>query len=116
MQAEHLQGWLAAAMRHHNLAPVHWERVMELFQTAFRDETLPSECVWQTVVLLPKGYVDYRGIVLVEVLLKSMPLIINRRIGAVVRYHNALHAFRVGQVVGTASLKAKLLYKLKLIR
>ena len=40
-------------------------RVMDLVQAAFREENLAEEATWQTVVLIPKGKKDYRGIGLV---------------------------------------------------
>ena len=61
------------------------------------------------VVLLPTGNCDYRGVGIIEVFQKTMSELINHRIGAVVRYHVALHGFRAGRGTGTASLEAKLL-------
>ena len=80
MRAEDLKGWLAAAkrdgtdrekrvkdggVREEDASPTevegHWERVVELVQTAFRDGDLAEEVTWQAVVLIPKGKGDYRG-------------------------------------------------------
>ena len=74
MRAEDLKGWLAAAkrdgterdkrvkdggVREEDATPSeaegHWERVLELVQTAFRDGDLAEEATWQAVVLIPKG-------------------------------------------------------------
>ena len=87
MRAEDLKGWLAAARRgekdketatkdggrggeseRRTEAEGHWERVVELIQTAFRDGELAEEATWQAVVLILKGKGDYRGIGLVEVM------------------------------------------------
>ena len=42
--------------------------MVELVQTAFRDEDLTEEATWQAVVLIPPEKGDYRGIGLVEVM------------------------------------------------
>ena len=86
MQAEYLQGWLDAAMQERNPAMEHWEQILELAQTAFRDGTLPAKCAWQTVVPLLKGNCEYRGIGLVKVLWKSIPGLINWKVWARILY------------------------------
>ena len=43
---------------------------MDLVQTAFREGDMEEEATWQTVVLIPKGRKEYRGIGLVEVMWK----------------------------------------------
>ena len=74
MRAEDLKGWLAAARRGEKErematkdgggggerelrteAEGHWERVVELIQTAFWDGELAEEATWQAVVLIQKG-------------------------------------------------------------
>ena len=57
-----------------------WGKVVELTQTAFRDGNLAEEATWQTVVLIPKGKGEFRGIGLVEVICKLLTLILHRRI------------------------------------
>ena len=56
----------------------HWERLVDLIQTAFREGGLAEEAMWQAVVPIPKGEKDYRGIVLVEVMWKVVAAILNR--------------------------------------
>ena len=99
MRAEDLKGWLVAArggekerktatkdggeggeQERQTEAEGHWEKVVELIQTAFRDGELVEEATWQAVVLIPKGKGDYRGIGLVEVLWKVVAVILNRRL------------------------------------
>ena len=77
MRAEHLQGWLAAVTREKDPDTGHWDQVIDLVQTVFQDGLLPAECTCQTVVLLPKGNGDFRGIGLVEVLWKAVSGVIN---------------------------------------
>ena len=94
MRAEDLKGWLAAARRGEKGETAdkegrgregtregaeNWARVVELVQTAFRDGELAKEATWQAVVLIPKGKKDYRGIGLVEVMLKVVAAILNCR-------------------------------------
>ena len=39
-----------------------WDKVVELVQLAFRNRVIPEEAAWQTLILIPKGGGDYRGI------------------------------------------------------
>ena len=77
---EHIKGWLAVARRGGVVEEKGkaktateeegedlWGQVVELIQTAFRDGNLAEEATWQTVVLIPKGKGEFRGIGLVEV-------------------------------------------------
>ena len=49
----------------------HWERVIDLVQTAFRNCILSMECTWETVVVLPKLNGDFRGIGIMDVIWKT---------------------------------------------
>ena len=82
MRAEHLKGWIAASNRG-KLAEEKgeektaseeeggdlWGKLVELIQTSFREGEMAVEATWQTVVPIPKGNKEYRGIGLVEVTL-----------------------------------------------
>ena len=72
--------------------------------------------MWQSVVLIPKGKKDYRGIGLVEVTWKVVAAILKRRLTASINYHDFLHGFREGRSTGTATLEAKLLQQLAALR
>ena len=39
-----------------------WGKVVEMTQTAFREVKLAEEAAWQTVVMIPKGKGEFRGI------------------------------------------------------
>ena len=54
-----------------------WGKVVELKQTEFWDGNLAEESTWQTVVLIPKGKGEFRGIGLVEVIWKLLTLILH---------------------------------------
>ena len=75
-----------------------------------------EDSTWQTVVLIPKGKGDYRGIGLVEVMWKVVAVILNRRFTSSITFHDVLHGFRVGRGTGTTTLKAKLLQQLVAMR
>ena len=105
IRAEHVKGWLAAARRG-GMAEEQgetktateeegedlWGKVVELTQTAFREGNLAEEAMWQTVVMIPKGKWEFRGIGLVEVIWKLLTLILHRRL-AVIKLHDILHGF-----------------------
>ena len=73
-----------------------WGKVVEMTQTAFRDGKLVEEAAWQTVVLIPKGKGEFRGIGLVEVTWKLMAVVFHRRLATGLQLHDALHGFREG--------------------
>ena len=74
------------------------------------------EATWQTVVLIPKGNEEYRGIGLVEVTWKVVAAILHCRLTTAIPYHDTLHGFRAGRGTGTATLEAKLLQQLAATR
>ena len=90
--------------------------MVEITQTAFREGKLAEEAMWQTVVLIPKGKGEYRGIGLVEVTWKVVAVILHRRLTKGITFHDALHGFREGRGTGTATLDAKLLQQLASMR
>ena len=89
---------------------------MELIHTSFQEGEMAEEATWQTVVLIPKGKKEYRGIGLVEVTWKVVAAILHRRLTTAITYHDALHGFRAGRGTGTANLEAKLLQQLVAMR
>ena len=89
-----------------------WGKVVEMTQTAFRDGKLAEEAAWQTVVLIPKGKGEFRGIRLVEVTWKLMAVILHRQLTTGLKLYDALHRFREGRGMGTATLEAKLIQQL----
>ena len=74
----------------------NWAMLVELVQTEFREGKLAEEATWQTVVLIPKGKKEYKGIGLVEVMWKVVLEILNRRLTASITFHDFLHSFRAG--------------------
>ena len=93
-----------------------WGKVVEMTQTTIREGKLAEEAAWQTVVMIPKGKGEFRGIGLVEVTWKVMAVILHRRLTTGLQLHDALHGFREGCGTGTATLEAKLLQQLTAMR
>ena len=86
-------------------------------QAALCDGTLSNESIWQKVVLILKGNIrDFWGIVLVEVLWKTMPGLLHRRFTSVIFSHDALHGFQADCGTGTATLEANLIQQLTAMR
>ena len=44
---------------------MHWENLVELIHTEFREGELAEESTWQAVAMIPKGRQEYRVIGLV---------------------------------------------------
>ena len=78
-------------------------------QAEFQDGTLAKKCMWQTVILVLKGKEGFRGIGLVEVLWKAIPIPLNRWLTESISFHDTLHGFSLGQETGTAAFEANLL-------
>ena len=51
-----------------------------------------AELAWNTIILLPKGKGEYRGIGLVEVIWKMITTIIHNRLWTAIYLHDALHS------------------------
>ena len=77
---------------------------------------MAEEATWQTVVLIPKGRKEYRGIGLVEVMWKVVAAIFHLQLMTAITYHEFLHGFRAGRGTGTATLEANLLQQLAAMR
>ena len=90
--------------------------VVGMIQATFHEGYLKEECAWYTVFLIPKGYVAFRSIVLVEVMWKTVTRILNRRLAAAIKLYEMLHRFRMGRGTGTVSLEANLKQRLMAMR
>ena len=100
MRAEHLKGWLVASNRgklakkgEEKTAAEEegrdlWGKMAYLTQTAFWEGEMAEEATWQTVVLIPKGKNEYRGIELVEVTWKVVAAILHRRLTTAISYRD----------------------------
>ena len=89
-----------------------WGKLVEITQTAFWEGKLAEEATWHTMILIPKGKRELRGIGLVEVTWKIVAVILHRRLTAGINFHDVLHGFREGRGTGLATLEDKLLQQL----
>ena len=90
--------------------------MVDIVQLVFQDRVIVEEVDWQVVVLIPKGVGYYRVIGIMEVIWKSVVVILNRRFTAVITCPDFLHGFRAGCGMGTVTLKVKLLYQVDALR
>ena len=86
IKAEHIWAWLRASNRKDLPYPLKWDMDIGLIQAAFREGDLAEECAWKTVVPIPKGNGNFRGIGLVEILWKTVTGILNRRLTATIQF------------------------------
>jgi hypothetical protein len=70
---------------------------------------------WSVLVAIPKASGGVRGIGLLEIIWKTISSIIDSRIKAKVRFHTALHGFRPGGEMSSATIEAKLRIQLATI-
>ena len=115
VRAEKLKEWLLEATREENPDRENWNRVVKLVQLCFKERQVPTQLSWSTVVLIPKGGGDYRGIGLLEIVWKVIESIINRRIASKIQFHDSLHGFIANRGTGTACIEAKLLQQLSVM-
>ena len=80
MKAEHLRAWLQAATREKEPDTDMWENVVSVIQEAFWGRYIPEALLWTTMLLIPKGSGEYRGIGLVETIWKVCTSIVNSRL------------------------------------
>ena len=91
-------------------------KVLEITQRAFWEGKLAEAATWQTAVLIPKEKREFRGIGLVEVTWKVVAVILHRRLTTGITFHDALHGFQESRGTGKATLEAKLLQQLAVMR
>ena len=116
MRTEHLRSWMGEATREYSPDPILWEKVIGLIRAAFREVRLTEECTCQTFVLILKRNGNFCGVGLVELLWNMVTGILNFRLTAAIQFHDTLHGFRTGRGTGIASLEAKMLHQMMLMR
>ena len=117
MRTEHLRVWIDAENREETTFATSWINMVDLIQTAFRDDLLEEEFTCQTIFLIPKRNVDFRGIRLVEVIWKTAAVIFNCRLGMTINFaHGVVHGFRTIRGMGTAYLEANMTQHLGAMR
>ena len=115
MSADHLKAWMRLAIQPPEGTArdtTAWEALCGFVRHVYATGELPVELSWATMILLPKGDGQYRGIGLLEITWKLLSKIIDRRIRQHVTFHDAIHGFRAKRGCGTATIEAKLLQQL----
>ena len=85
-------------------------------------ETLPrgadscGVCMVEDNYLLPKGYGEFRGIGIVEVIWKAVSGVVSCWIEVAANFLISLHGFSSGRVMETASPEANLIHQQKEMR
>ena len=85
---------------------------MQLVQVMFGGGNVPGEVAWSTMVLILKEKGGYWEIGMVEVLWKLCLVVVNFHLKSSIVLHDALHGFREGRGIGTATLDSKLAQQL----
>ena len=86
---------------------------MGVVQAAFHNGNISGEITWKMVVLIAKGDGrEFRGIGLVEVLWKTITVILNWSLTSAIIFHYIIHGFRSGRGMDTTTREAKLLQRL----
>ena len=79
-------------------------------QAMLRDEEMANECTCNTVGLIYKvTSADFQGIILVEVLWKTVTRLLNLRITETITFHDMMHGFQAFCGICKAAPDAKLL-------
>ena len=122
MRAKHVKAWLSDIRREEDPndqgaegAGDNWRLFMRLVQAAWTYGVIPRQLLWSIVVLLPKGGGDYRGIGLLEPILKCIERVIDHRLNAI-GLHDSLHGCRDKRGTGTAIIEAKLAQQLSYLK
>ena len=108
MCIEDLKGWSREATHKKESVRRMWEILVRLAHQTFGEWNPPEDLTWATMDLIPEGKGEFWCIGLIEVAWKVCAEVVNCRLKRSVVLHDALHGFRVGQGMGTATLEAKL--------
>ena len=111
MTAGQFKAWLRKANMKKCLEREHWDKLVSITKSEFRDGNILEALEWTTMALITKGEGGYRGIVLVEVIWKVCAAIVNTKIRDELTPHDALHGFRKERRAGIATIEAKLAQK-----
>jgi hypothetical protein len=118
MRAEHVKAWLRGVVEEEDPESQgnegkgdNWDLFVELVRAVWTHGTIPCQLLWSTLVLVPKGGGDYRGIGLLEPIWKVLEHIMDRQLNAI-KLHDCLHGCRAYRGTGTAVIEAKMAQQL----
>ena len=104
--------WLIEAIQEKEPITLRWETLVSITHVAFQEGRLPVKINWTKIAILSNVEGDFRGIVLVEVILKVCTFIMKNRLRYSIALHDALQGFRKGWGTGTATSEEKLVRQL----
>ena len=81
-----------------------------------QDRWITDAANWKVLVLIMKESGEFWGIGIMEVLCKTLTVILNRHLVAAFTIHKILHVLQDSRGMGIASLKFNLLHKLMYTR
>ena len=91
MLTKYLKFCMVETIRGDSPNTTNWLKFVDFVQTELREGFLVGGTTWHTVLLLPKGTGNFRGIGLVEFIWKTVTVILNLRLGVITTFHNFLH-------------------------
>ena len=88
--------------------PEQWQNMVDITQFMWKHGDIPREIGWKTLVLIPKGKTDTRGIGLLKYLWKVVEAIIDTHLRASICLHVVLNGSHTGRGMGTETLELKM--------
>ena len=80
-------------MKTETLDTTNCQKVVELVHMAFREGLIEEGETWKLVVLIQKGDDEFWEIGIVDVLWKTVVVILNPHLGVHINLHEVLHGF-----------------------
>ena len=87
-------------------------KLVDIVQFIWYHRAIPEDLGWTILILIPKVNTDNLWIGLLGVIWKLMEAIIDTHINNSVTFHDVLHGFRVGMLMGTAIMELNLAQEL----
>ena len=89
--------------------------LLETVQNMWRMGDIPQGLGWTILVLIIKGTLDTRVIVILETLWKVVETLIDTRLRASLQFHDVLHEFRAVRGTATAIMELKIAKELAIL-
>ena len=83
--------------------------VVDIVHTALWDSLITEEVTYQELGLILKGGGDFWGVGIVEVMWKTIALILNRRLGVTISLYDVFYDFQDVRGKGITFIEAKLI-------
>ena len=92
-----------------------WMFLLETVQNMWRMGDIPQGLGWTILVLIIKGTLDTRVIVILETLWKVVETLIDTRLRASLQFHDVIHGFRAVRGTATAIMELKIAQELAIL-